>query len=176
MVEDLKKQVIQGLRATIDGCAKTEDLKDLEHKVLETNATIKVFSYKMDLFKEMKEVESVDKALEEATNETQRLLNSFTPDVAAGKPLQSKDILKMIDSINQSINANRKQMTKLERNRLQDNFNKVPKDIQHLTRSEVELKRNLVNMIEQVEDFHVIQKQELQRLRREHYENDKSLQ
>jgi hypothetical protein len=34
-------------------------------------------------------------------------------------------------------------MMALERARLQDNFNKVPKDIEYLTKSEAELKKDL---------------------------------
>ena len=117
----------------------------------------------------------VDEELEQATNETQRLLNAFTPDVAQGKHLQPKDGLRLVDSLNKPIVANRKQMTALERARLQDNFNKIPKDIQYLTRSEVELKRNLVNLIEECESLALGQKKEMQRLRREHYDNEKVL-
>jgi hypothetical protein len=57
------------------------------------------------------------------------LLNAFTPDVAAGGNLRSKDILKLIDSINKSIVGLRVQFTNLERDRLKENFNKVPRNI-----------------------------------------------
>ena len=57
------------------------------------------------------------------------MLNAFTPDVAAGGNLRSKDILKLIDSINKSIVGLRVQFTNLERDRLKENFNKVPRNI-----------------------------------------------
>lgn len=44
-------------------------------------------------------------------------------------------------------------MTNLERARLQDNFNKIPKDIAYLTKTEVELKRELCLCIEEGEEY-----------------------
>lgn len=66
-------------------------------------------------------------------------------------------------------------MTALERKRLQDNFDRIPKDIKYLTKSEAELKRELCLHIEDAECFLNMQKQELQRLRREHHDNTKTL-
>ena len=62
----------------------------------------------------------------------------------------------MFDSVNKTVSGIRKQMTALEKNRLKDNFDKMPKDIMYLTKSEIDLKRNLVNMIEEVENFLVM--------------------
>ena len=89
------------------------------------------------------------------------MINAFTPDVATGGVLKSKDILKLFDSINHSIVELRKQMTALERKRLQDNFDRIPKDIKYLTKSEAELKRELCLHIEDAECFLNMQKQEL---------------
>lgn len=47
-------------------------------------------------------------------------------------------------------------MTTLERSRLQDNFNKLPRDIAYLTKSEAELKRELCLCIDRGEDFLVV--------------------
>lgn len=44
-------------------------------------------------------------------------------------------------------------MTNLERARLQDNFNKIPKDIAYLTKSEVDLKREMCLTIEEGEEY-----------------------
>lgn len=47
---------------------------------------------------------------------------------------------------------------------------KMPRDVKYLTKTEAELKRELVLCIEEAEDLMTGQKRELQRLRREHYE------
>lgn len=47
----------------------------------------------------------------------------------------------------------RRRMTQHERERLQINYNKVPKDIQYLTKSEAELKKDLVLCIETGDEF-----------------------
>lgn len=75
--------------------------------------------------------------------------------------MKPKDFVRVIDQINKSITTIRKQMTNLERQRLQDNFNKVPKDIAYLTKSETDLKREMCLVIEQGEEYLVVQKQEL---------------
>lgn len=90
--------------------------------------------------------------------------------------MRPKDFVKVLDSINKSMGGLRKQMTLLERQRLKDNFNKIPKDITYLTKSEAELKRDLVNTTEEGQEFVEMLKKELKRLRREHYENEQGLQ
>jgi uncharacterized protein YllA (UPF0747 family) len=85
--------------------------------------------------------------------------------------MRPKDFIRVIDTINKNIALIRKQLTFLERSRLQDNFNKVPKDIAYLTKSEADLKREMCLCIEEGEEYLVAQKNELQRLRREHLEN-----
>lgn len=72
--------------------------------------------------------------------------------------MKPKDFVRVIDQINKSITTIRKQMTNLERQRLQDNFNKVPKDIAYLTKSEADLKREMCLVIEQGEEYLVVQK------------------
>jgi hypothetical protein len=72
----------------------------------------------------------------------------FTPDLIAGGTLRPKDILKLFDSTNKSIVGIRQQMCKLETDRLKDNFNKIPRDLNYLVKSEVELKRELCLLIE----------------------------
>ena len=62
----------------------------------------------------------------------------------------------------------RRRMTQHERDRLQMNYNKIPRDIQYLTRTEAELKRDLVLCIESGDEFLACQENELKRLRREH--------
>lgn len=59
-------------------------------------------------------------------------------------------------------------MTQHERDRLQINYNKVPRDITYLTKTEAELKRDLVLCIETGDEFLAVQENELKRLRREH--------
>lgn len=66
-------------------------------------------------------------------------------------------------------------MTQHERDRLQVNYNKIPKDIKYLTASEADLKRDLVQCIEAGEDFCVAKEQELKRLRREHHLNSQAI-
>ena len=51
---------------------------------------------------------------------------------------------------------------------MQINYNKMPKDIQYLTKTEAELKRDLVLCIETGDEFLAVQENELKRLRREH--------
>ena len=62
----------------------------------------------------------------------------------------------------------RRRMQQHERDRLQINYNKVPKDILYLTKTEAELKRDLVLCIETGDEFLQVQENELKRLRREH--------
>ena len=62
-------------------------------------------------------------------------------------------------------------MTALERARLQENFNRIPRDIAYLTKTEMELKKELRFCIEDGEAYLSTIKKELSRLRREHYEN-----
>ena len=98
------------------------------------------------------------------------MISSFTPEQMNG-PIRPKDFLKLFDSINQQLAVLRKQMTKMERDRLSDNFNRIPKDIMYLTKTEAELKKELVLSIEDGEKYLKTLKQELQRLRREHLDN-----
>ena len=114
--------------------------------------------------------EEADKECIEIENETNRLINSFTPEQLNG-PTRPKDFLRLFDSQNKQISAIRKQMTALERARLQDNFNRIPRDIAYLTKTEMELKKELVFCIEDGEAYLSTLKKELSRLRREHYEN-----
>lgn len=137
----------------MDKMAVKDDVDELKHQILSTNASISVFAYKMDTYNEIKKFDEEDKVLGEMNNETSRLINSFTPEVAAGGPLKSKDILRLFDSINKSIVALRKQMTNLERSRLTENFNKMPRDIAYLTKTEAQLKRELCLAIDDAEDF-----------------------
>lgn len=60
----------------------------------------------------------MDRQLVEKTNETQRLINMFTPDLIAGGTLRPKDIIKLFDATNKLIVGIRQQMTKLETDRL----------------------------------------------------------
>ena len=87
---------------------------DFKHDLLNTNASMKVFAYKLDQSNQLAHVNQVDRHLEEQTNDTQRLINSFTPEVASNGQLKSKDILRLFDSVNKSIVELRKQMTKIE--------------------------------------------------------------
>lgn len=70
----------------------------------------------------------------------------------------------------------RRRMQQHERDRLQINYNKVPKDILYLTKTEAELKRDLVLCIETGDEFLQVQENELKRLRREHATCYQSLQ
>jgi len=54
----------------------------LKHEVLTANASLKVFAYKLEQSNQLAEVNQVDRQLEQQTNETQRLINLFTPEVA----------------------------------------------------------------------------------------------
>ena len=47
----------------------------------------------------------------------------------------------------------RRQISQHERERLQINYNKIPKDITYLTKTEAELKKDLVLCIEAGDDF-----------------------
>lgn len=67
--------------------------------------------------------------------------------------MRPKDFIRVIDSINKNVGLIRKQMTNLERARLQDNFNKLPKDIAYLTKSEADLKREMCLCIEEGESY-----------------------
>ncbi len=58
-----------------------------------------------------------------------------------------------------------------ERDRLSLNYNKVPKDIAYLTKTEAELRRDLVLSIESGEEAILLHNNELKRLRREHFNN-----
>ena len=62
-------------------------------------------------------------------------------------------------------------MSQHERDRLSINYNKVPKNITYLTKTEVELKKELVQCIETCEEMIESQENEFKRLRREHLGN-----
>lgn len=70
--------------------------------------------------------------------------------------MRPKDFFRVIDTLNKAIAGIRKQMTNLERARLSDNFNKIPKDIAYLTKSEADLKRELCLCIEEGEEYLVV--------------------
>ena len=61
----------------------------------------------------------------------------------------------------------RRRMTQHERARLHALYDKIPRDIQYLTRTEAELKRSLVECIDRGEDHIQMAESELKRLRRE---------
>jgi len=63
----------------------------------------------------------------------------------------------------------------MEKQRLQDNFNRVPKDIAFMTKTEQDLKREMCLAIDDAYDFLEVRRKELKRLRREHYENNQHL-
>lgn len=75
------------------------------------------------------------------------MIGSFTPEQLNG-PMRPKDFVRVIDTLNKSISGIRKQMGNLERDRLRENFNKIPRDIEYLIKSEADLKRELCNSIE----------------------------
>lgn len=55
------------------------------------------------------------------------------------------------------------------------NYNKIPKDIELLTKDETELRAELINVIEAGEDHLERLSTEFKRLRREHFENEERI-
>ena len=55
------------------------------------------------------------------------------------------------------------------------NYHKIPKDVEYLTKSEKDFKKELALCIESAQDFLQSQHNELKRLRREHYNNIQEL-
>jgi phenylalanyl-tRNA synthetase alpha subunit len=108
------KQVMAHIEPRLAILAKQNDLSDLKHEVLTANASLKVFAYKLEQSNQLAHVNQVDRQLEQQTNETQRLINQFTPEVASNGQLKSKDILRIFDSVNKSIVELRRQMTRIE--------------------------------------------------------------
>lgn len=103
-------------------------------------------------------------------------MSQVAPEIASGRPLNSKDTLKLFEAVNKSIAGLKQQVVLMERQRLKDNFDRIPKDIKYLTKTEAELKKELVLHIEDAESCVSTLKIELQRLRREHMDNDSCLQ
>lgn len=67
--------------------------------------------------------------------------------------MRPRDFVKVLHSLSNQILMLRRRMTQHERDRLQINYNKIPKDILYLTKSEAELKRDLVLCIETGDEF-----------------------
>ena len=60
-----------------------------------------------------------------------------------------------------------------EQDRLQTNYNRIPKNIRWITDKEKDIKKELLQCIETGEEFLQASEQELKRLRREHHANTK---
>lgn len=63
----------------------------------------------------------------------------------------------------------------MEQDRLKANFDKLPREVALLTKSENELKNEMINCIEKGEGFIVNVKNEFKRLRREHHATTEEL-
>ena len=101
-----------------------------------------MLSYKFEIFKDSANADKVSNEIESVQNETDNLLKKMSSEQLNG-PLRSKDFLPLLDGVNKSIGMLRKQVQMMEKQRLQDNFNRVPKDIAFMTKTEEELKREM---------------------------------
>lgn len=59
----------------------------------------------------------------------------------------------------------------MERERQKENYNRIPKDLAYLTKTELELKTELCNKIDEAQGFIDCMKNELMRVKREHFDN-----
>jgi hypothetical protein len=69
------------------------------------------------------------------------------------RALAPRDLAKILKSMNSQVMMLRKRVAQHERDRLQSNYNKVPKDIRYLTDKEIDLKKELVQAIEKSEEY-----------------------
>lgn len=170
-VKEIVLNQLKELTATfVKKCEIEKDLETAKGQAEQAAVTCQVLAYKLDLSTQMQHVNAVDQECQNLENEVNRLILSFTPEQMNG-PIRPKDFLRLFDTQNKQISVIRKQMTALERARLSENFNRIPKDIAYLTKSEAELKKEMVLCIEDGESYLATMKKELSRLRREHYEN-----
>ena len=94
---------------------------------------------------------SVHERVTEVGKQTSALFNEYTNEEIQN--MQISDFVKIMKQHNQMIMMLRRRMQQHERDRLQINYNKVPKDITYLTKTEAELKRDLVLCIETGDEF-----------------------
>lgn len=107
--------------------------------------------YKLEIAEEINENNEEDFAIQEVGAESANLFAEFTHDQIS--KLRPSDFIKILHSFNNQIMMLRRKMTQHERDRLQINYDKIPKDILYLTKTEAQLKKELVLCIETGDQF-----------------------
>ena len=74
--------------------------------------------------------------------------------------------------MHKQISMLRRQLAIYERERLQTNYDRIPKDLEYLTKSETELRKDLSLTLQSAQEAMEAQHHEISRLRREHFTNN----
>ena len=116
-------------------------------------STIGVIKYRMDIQQEMVTNDKIEKLVEEIAIENDPIdfIGNLSPEQF--QKLAPKDMFRFITGLYSQLSVLRKQIAKHERARLSINYNKVPKDIAYLTKTEAQLRMDLQLCIESAEDF-----------------------
>lgn len=133
--------------------SELQDLSELREGFKNNQAMMTVLQYKMGLLEQQIVNSRLEKSIEEVAQEAFNLQQEIVQAVNTDKGLSSREIAKILKSLNQQMSMMSKRIAQHERERLQGNYNKVPKDIRYLTQSEAELKKELIQTIETGQEY-----------------------
>jgi hypothetical protein len=111
---------------------------------------INVLKQRLVLMEKMLANDRIEDRIAEVSNKTQDFQQCLSPELLAG--IKSNDFKKIVNNMHQQLGMLRRQLAQYERERLLTNYDRIPKDIEYLTKTEVELRKELALTLQSAEE------------------------